>query len=70
MVKVGGERRLLEVEPGREYRTLVAGPGVGQSEYYRADISPDDLLAVGMEDGVRIWELDAGRELAFLPIGK
>ncbi len=70
VVKVGGETRLLEVEPGREYRTLVAGLGPGQSEYYRADISPDDLLAVGMEDGVRLWELDTGRELAFLPIGK
>ena len=70
VVKVGGETRVLEVEPGREYRTLVAGLGPGQSEYYRADISPDDLLAVGMEDGVRLWELDTGRELAFLPIGK
>ena len=70
VVKVGGETRVLEVEPGREYRTLVAGLGPGQSEYYQADISPDDLLAVGMEDGVRLWELDTGRELAFLPIGK
>jgi eukaryotic-like serine/threonine-protein kinase len=70
VVKVGGETRVLEVEPGREYRTLVAGLGPGQSEYYQADISPDNLLAVGMEDGVRLWELDTGRELAFLPIGK
>jgi serine/threonine protein kinase/WD40 repeat protein len=70
VVKVGGETRLLEVEPGREYRTLVVGLASEQSEYYRADISPDGLLAVGMGDGVRLWELETGRELAFLPIGR
>ena len=70
VVKIGGEYRVLEVEPGREYRTLVAGVGVRPSGYFWADISPDDLLAVGMEDGVRLWDLGTGRELAFLPIGK
>jgi WD40 repeat protein len=69
IVNLGGEMRLLEVEPGREYRTLVAGLGAGRSEYHWADIGPDDLLAVAMEDGVRIWDLDTGREVAFLPIG-
>jgi WD40 repeat protein/Flp pilus assembly protein TadD len=69
IVVLGGKSRLLEVEPGREYRTLVAGLEAGRSEHYRADISPDDLLAVGMEDGVRIWGLDTGKALAFLPIG-
>jgi serine/threonine protein kinase/WD40 repeat protein len=69
VVTIGGERRLLEVEPGREYRTLVAGLGAGRGEYFRADIGADGLLAVGMEDGVRLWEPASGRELAFLPIG-
>jgi serine/threonine protein kinase/WD40 repeat protein len=70
VVMIGGERRLLEVEPGREYRTLVVDLGVGRGDFYRADIGPDDLLAVGMGDGVRLWDLGTGRELAFLPIGR
>jgi serine/threonine protein kinase/WD40 repeat protein len=70
VVTVGAERRMLEVEPGREYRTLVVGLGAGRGGFYRADIGPDELLAVGMEDGVRLWDLDSGRELAFLPIGR
>ena len=69
VVDVGGRRCLLEVEPGREYRTLVAGLGAGRGEYYRADIGPDDLLVVAMDDGVRLWDLATGGELAFLPIG-
>ena len=68
-VEVGGKARLLEVEAGLEYRTLIARTGAVRADYYRADISADDLLAVGMGDGVRLWELSSGRELAFLPIG-
>jgi serine/threonine protein kinase/WD40 repeat protein len=69
VVAIGGEKRLLEVEPGREYRTLNVDLGVGRGDFYRADIGPDDWLAVGMADGVRLWDLDTGGEMAFLPIG-
>ena len=68
-VTVDGQIRVLEAESGPEYRTLVVGLGADLGGYCRAGISSDDLLAVGMEDGIRLWELDSGRELAFLPIG-
>ncbi len=68
-VEAAGKVRLLEVEAGREYRTLAARTPAVRADYYRADISADDLLAVGMGEGVRVWELRSGRELAFLPIG-
>ena len=67
--EVGGKARLLEVEAGPEYRTLAAQTPSVRADYYRADISDDDLLAVGMGEGLRLWDLGSGRELAFLPIG-
>ena len=66
--EVGGKARLLEVEAGAEYRTFAARTPAVRADYYRADIS-DNLLAVGMGDGLRLWDLGSGRELAFLPIG-
>jgi WD40 repeat protein len=68
-VEVAGRARLLEVEASPEYRTLAARTPAARTQYYRADINADDLLAVGMGDGVRLWDLNSGRELAFLPIG-
>jgi serine/threonine protein kinase/WD40 repeat protein len=66
----GNQVQLLEVASGREYRTLVNSLGPGQGSYYEAAISTDGrLLAVGMQDGVRLWELTSGRELAWLPLG-
>src|SRR5262249_35070183 len=42
--------------------------GAGQGGFYHGDISPDGrLLALGMDDGVRLWNLHSGRELAMLP---
>ncbi len=61
------QARLMEVADGREYRTLISSLGAGKGEYREGDISADGLLAVGMDDGVRLWELATGRELAFLP---
>ncbi|MDR3638692.1 MAG: protein kinase [Isosphaeraceae bacterium] len=68
-VEVAGKARLLEVEAGPEYRTLTARTATVRADYYRPEISADDVLAIGMGEGVRLWELGSGRELAFLPIG-
>jgi serine/threonine protein kinase/WD40 repeat protein len=64
----GHQCQLLEVMPGHEYRTFVSSLGAGQGGFYHGDINPDGrLLALGMDDGVRLWNLDSGRELAMLP---
>jgi serine/threonine protein kinase/WD40 repeat protein len=60
---------LLEVSPSREYRTLASSGGT-VTRGNLADFSPDGrVLAVGMDDGTRLWELPGGRELATLPAG-
>ena len=64
---IGGRARLMEVAEGREYRTFVKSSGAGRGEYREGDISADGLLAVGMDDGIRLWEITTGREVAFLP---
>ena len=65
---VGGRVRLMEVADGREYRTLVSKlKASGRGEYRQGDISADGLLAVGMDDGTRLWDLSTGLEVAFLP---
>jgi WD40 repeat protein/tRNA A-37 threonylcarbamoyl transferase component Bud32 len=59
-----------EVADGREYRTLVSDPAQGKGLYNDVSVSPDGrLLAVGMGDGARVWDLADGRELAFVPTG-
>jgi serine/threonine protein kinase/WD40 repeat protein len=61
---------LLEVTPCREYRTLVSSAGAGGWRPGYGAISPDGrLLAQGMEEGTRLWDLRSGRELAALPAG-
>jgi WD40 repeat protein len=68
--RAGGQVQLLEVTLPREYRTMVSSLGAGQGEYLCCAVSPDNqLLAVGMGDGVRLWNLASHRELAFLDIG-
>ncbi len=64
---LGDRVRLMEVADGREYRTLVSSLGAGRGEYRQGDIAADGLLAVGMDDGARLWDLATGREVAFLP---
>jgi WD40 repeat protein len=67
----GQEVRLVEVATGLEYRTFVSSLGAGEGEYRNMNLSPDgQLLAVGMDDGVRLWELASGRELGHLPQGQ
>jgi eukaryotic-like serine/threonine-protein kinase len=64
-----GERAdCLEVTAAGEYRTLVSSAGAGRGGYGSGAISPDGrLLAVGMDEGARLWDLHSGRELAALP---
>ena len=63
----GEDAQLLEAVAAPEYRTL----GDGQGEYYEGDLSPDNrLLAVNRgDDGVRLWDLTTGLEIAKLPGG-
>jgi serine/threonine protein kinase/WD40 repeat protein len=68
---MGTELALVEVTPSQEYHTFVSSLGAGKGGYREIDVSPDGrLLAVGMDDGVRLLELASGRELAFLPLAQ
>jgi WD40 repeat protein len=59
---------LGELNIGREYRSMVAQSIPSKDvAYWRGAIHPDGrLLAVAMSDGVRIWDLDTRRELAWI----
>jgi WD40 repeat protein len=64
----GEHADLLEVTPSREYRTLVSSAQSGRGGHGQGDISPDGrLLAVGLDDGAQLWDLETGREVARLP---
>jgi WD40 repeat protein len=66
----GAQTALLEVTPNREYRTLVSSQGAIPRSGNYGDFSPDGrVLAVGMDEGTRLWDLRSGRELAALPAG-
>jgi serine/threonine protein kinase/WD40 repeat protein len=59
---------LFEVTPVREYRTLVNSGHAGWDGCFFSGISPDGrLLAVGMNEGSRVWDLRSRRELVALP---
>src|SRR5262249_18269997 len=58
--------RLWEVIAACGYRSLHRESHLGKTEYYGVS-SKYPLLAVGMDDGVGLWELPGGRPLAFLP---
>src|SRR5262249_50110573 len=60
----------LEMTPSHEYRTLVSSVGAGRGSYQYGTFSPDGrLLAVGMDEGTRLWDLRRGKEIAALPVG-
>ncbi len=70
-VRNGSQVQLLQAASGSEHRTFVSSLGAGQGGFNLGDISADGrLLALAMTDGVRLWELASGRELAFLPVPK
>jgi serine/threonine protein kinase/WD40 repeat protein/tetratricopeptide (TPR) repeat protein len=67
LTRDGNKSELLEITPSREYRTLTCSEGTG-GHYDLGDISPDGrLLAVGMAEGARLWDLVSGREVLALP---
>jgi WD40 repeat protein len=72
MAYSGRHARFLEVTPSQEYRTLVSRLGADKGRYNQEDaVSPDGLLlAISMGDGVRLFHLPSGRELAVLPGGR
>jgi WD40 repeat protein len=58
-----------QVEPAREYRSLVA-VSTEIKNYDDLSIRPDGrTLAAGTPRGVILWDLASGAELEFLPIG-
>jgi WD40 repeat protein len=68
------ETGLWEVELAREFRSLASHAQLNQGNYPSLDISPDGRLVIapsryGNNDGIRLWDLDSVRELAFLPVG-
>jgi serine/threonine protein kinase/WD40 repeat protein len=70
VVPDGEHAALLGVTPSREYRTLVSRSATGARGYNQGDFSPDGrVLAVGRDEGTRLWDLRSGRELAALPAG-
>jgi WD40 repeat protein/tRNA A-37 threonylcarbamoyl transferase component Bud32 len=64
-----GRLAFLEVAPvGNYYRTLIRDPVHGPAEYQTPAISSDGrLLAVGLMDGLGLWDLATGKPLEFLP---
>jgi len=63
-----GHVQLLEFVSAEEYFTLQGSSAAGRVEHYACAVSPDDrLLAVARDDGVRLWDLPARREVAHLP---
>src|SRR5262249_16201168 len=63
--------RLSECVPGQVRRSLVRDLRAPKGKRYESPaLHPNGwLLAVGMDNGVGLWDLPSGRELAFLPIG-
>ena len=62
-----GKPGLWEVAAGAEYRSLVRAAAAGKGHYLNPAIRSDGrLLAVGMGEGVGLWDLQSGKELAFL----
>lgn len=59
-----------EIAPERGYATLVRDTANGKSDYWWPATSPDGRwLAVGMDDGVSVWDLHTDEPAAFLPVG-
>ncbi len=59
-----------EMTPTREYYTLVAHEGTTEKHPFSISLATGKHLAVTSgRDGVRVWDLAARREAAYLPIG-
>jgi serine/threonine protein kinase/WD40 repeat protein len=64
---VGNDLGIWKVGAGRDVRTLVRTDLPKDVHYYSAAVSPKqpELLAVAMSDGIGLWNLETGAELAF-----
>jgi serine/threonine protein kinase/WD40 repeat protein len=64
-----GQLGLWEVAGGREYRTLVRPGSAGAGGNHFTAIHPDGrLLAVAVQSGVGFWDMNSGKELAFISL--
>ncbi|MBK8001039.1 MAG: WD40 repeat domain-containing protein [Verrucomicrobia bacterium] len=64
------QAQLWGVVPSREYQTFLNTFREGESVPREGDISPDGtLLALAASDGVRLWDVARGREVAWLRMG-
>jgi serine/threonine protein kinase/WD40 repeat protein len=65
----GSQIQLVEIITAPEYRTFASTLVAGEGTYYDGGLSADGRLMAGaMGDGVRLWDVASGRELAHLPI--
>src|SRR5262249_48726967 len=65
-----GKLGIWQIGDGREYRTLVRKAMPEKDWYGWVSVSPNGrLLAVEMREGVVLWDLAFGTELAFIPTG-
>jgi WD40 repeat protein len=66
-----GQAQLWGVTPSPERRTFFNQFGDTRTVLGEGDLSPDGtLLALASSNGVRIWNVERGREVAFIPSGK
>ncbi|MBE0544788.1 MAG: protein kinase [Verrucomicrobia bacterium] len=64
------QAQLLEFVAPQEYFTLQHSSAAGRTELHAGAVSSDDrLLAVAMDDGVRLWDLPNHRVIALVPSG-
>jgi WD40 repeat protein/tRNA A-37 threonylcarbamoyl transferase component Bud32 len=67
--ELDGKIGLWEVADAREYRLLEGHTKAGKGPW-SVDFSPaGHLLASGSSDGIRLWSVETGREVAFLDFG-
>jgi WD40 repeat protein/Flp pilus assembly protein TadD len=68
VASLGDKLTTYQVDPALEYRTF-ARVSAQLNEFGRPSLHPDGrILAAGTSQGVVLWDLALGRELAFLPI--
>jgi eukaryotic-like serine/threonine-protein kinase len=67
----GHRGKVIELATGREYRTLVRQSNTAMDlVYWGGAIHPEGrLLAVAMNDGVRMWDLETGSETGLVRLG-